>query len=163
MSGQIQTILLSIFGLTVIDPCHSSASLAHVSRTAQSSYVIGVDAGTESVRVGIFNLQGQLVSSAHKAYQTFFPKPGHAEQNPHDWWDSLSVACRQALDTGQIDPVDVKGLSVDSTSCSVVALDADMSPLRPCLIWMDVRSADQSAEILEKGKVRKGNFIIKFV
>jgi sugar (pentulose or hexulose) kinase len=116
-------------------------------------YVIGVDAGTESVRVGIFDLHGKVVSSAQEPYQTYFPQPGHAEQNPCDWWESLGVACSKAMQDGNIDPDDVKGLAVDSTSCSVVALDKDMSPIRPCLMWMDVRSADQCAEILAKGKV----------
>ncbi len=138
--------------------CHAATSIPnanlHSIRSAQRGvYVIGVDAGTESVRVGIFDLHGKVVSSAHEPYQTYFPQPGHAEQNPCDWWESLGVACTKAMQDGNIDPDDVKGLAVDSTSCSVVALDKDMSPLRPCLMWMDVRSAEQSAEILAKGKV----------
>ena len=63
------------------------------------------------------------------------------------------MACRKAMLDGNIDPDDVKGIALDTTSCSVVALDKDMIPLRPCLMWMDVRSAEQAAEIMEKGKV----------
>jgi sugar (pentulose or hexulose) kinase len=151
---RVRNILLFVTALGGINLCHCAALGGIIART-QTKYVIGIDAGTESVRVGIFNLQGRLISSAHQAYQTSFPKPGHAEQNPIDWWDSLSVACRKALNDGQVDPEEVRGMAVDSTSCSVVALDENMSPLRPCLMWMDVRSAEQSAEILANGQVGK--------
>src|SRR5262249_53303855 len=41
--------------------------------------------------------------------------------------------------------------SVDTTCCSVVALDAAGKPLRPALIWMDVRSGDLGAEVAATG------------
>ena len=48
-------------------------------------FVIGMDAGTESLRVGIFSLEGKHICSKSVSYSTTFPKPGHAEQNPTDW------------------------------------------------------------------------------
>ena len=45
-------------------------------------YVMGIDFGTESCRVGIFDLDGSPVSFAATAYKTTHPAPGWAEQSP---------------------------------------------------------------------------------
>ena len=42
---------------------------------------------------------------------------------------------------------DVIALCVDTTCCSVVTLERDGRPLRPAMIWMDVRSARQADAI----------------
>lgn len=123
------------------------------------NYIIGVDAGTESVRVGIFNSRGDLVKSASVSYPTEFPNPSWAEQHPNDWWDSLADACKIIMspiisDQSMpiIEPSDITGIAVDSTACSVVLLDQNHDPLRPCLLWMDCRSAEQCSEIYKLGK-----------
>ena len=38
-------------------------------------------------------------------------------------------------------------LQIDTTCCTVVALDAEGNALRPCLLWADVRSAKQAAQV----------------
>ena len=114
-------------------------------------YVIGVDGGTESLRAGVFDLQGQPRSFASFAYPTSFTQPSWAEQNPDDWWRALGSAVRQALQEAMVRPDEVAALSVDTTCCSVVALDAAGKPLRPALIWMDVRSGDMAAEVAASG------------
>ena len=46
----------------------------------------------------------------------------------------------------------VRGISVDTTACSVVALDEHFRPLRRCLLWCDARSAPQCKRILDLGR-----------
>src|SRR5262249_23721571 len=114
-------------------------------------YVIGVDGGTESLRAGVFDLQGQPRGFGSSPYSTIFPQPSWAEQNPDDWWRALGWAVRQAVQEAKIRSDEVAALSVDTTCCSVVALDAAGKPLRPALIWMDVRSGDVAAEVAASG------------
>ena len=64
----------------------------------------------------------------------------------------MGEACRQAIKQSGVDPKLIKGLCVDSTACSVVALGKNYEPLRPCLLWCDGRAAKQCNEILEKGR-----------
>ncbi|KAL4523089.1 hypothetical protein Ndes2437B_g00232 [Nannochloris sp. 'desiccata'] len=71
----------------------------------------------------------------------------HFQQNPSDWWQALGSAVRQAVQESLIDPSSISALCVDTTCCSVVALDDDGQPLRPALLWMDMRSAPQAARI----------------
>src|SRR5215467_5860469 len=114
-------------------------------------YVVGVDGGTESLRCGVFDLQGRPHAFATSAYATNYPQPGSAEQHPEDWWRALGSAVRQAVQAAKVRPGEVAALSVDTTCCSVVALDAAGKPLRPALIWMDVRSGDTAAEVAASG------------
>jgi ribulokinase len=111
-------------------------------------YVIGVDGGTEGLRAGVFDLQGKPLAFASSAYPTRFPQPGWAEQDPRDWWEALGKAVPQALQESGIDRKQVAGLCVDTTCCSVVALDRDGHPVHPALIWMDMRSAPQTERVL---------------
>eukprot|EP00960_Hanusia_phi_P069489 767102-Hanusia_phi.AAC.10 len=46
----------------------------------------------------------------------------------------------------------IKAMCVDTTCCTVVALDDQNKPLRPALLWMDCRAAEQASQILQKCK-----------
>jgi ribulokinase len=114
-------------------------------------YVIGTDFGTESVRVGIFDQAGQPVAFASQEYPLYHPHPGWAEQKPDEWWAALVKATRAVLDKSGIAKEEIVGLGADCTSCTVVALDRNFQPLRPAIIWMDVRSADQARRLAASG------------
>jgi FGGY-family pentulose kinase len=109
---------------------------------------LGIDVGTESCRVGIFDLQGKPVAIAANTYPTTHPHPGWAEQDPLDWWAALGQSTQQALAEGGIDPADVVAVSADATTTSVVAADKEGSPLRPAIMWMDVRASAQADRAL---------------
>lgn len=110
--------------------------------------VVGVDGGTGGVRAGVFDLNGTPLGFSERSYATTFPEPGRAEQNPKDWIDGLGLAMRDALASANVDASDVLGVCVDTTCCSVVALDANGEALMPCVLWMDVRASDETREVL---------------
>ena len=111
-------------------------------------YLIGIDGGTESLRAGVFDLEGTPLAFASTPYQTHFPQPGWAEQDPRDWWTALGQSVRQAIELAGVPCEAIAAMAVDTTCCSVVALDDKGEPLRPCLIWMDLRSAPQTQKIV---------------
>lgn len=115
------------------------------------AYVIGVDGGTESLRAFVFDLQGRPKASHATAYETSFPKPAWAEQNPEDWWRALGASVRGALAKAGIGAAEVLAICVDTTCCSVVALDAEGAPLRPAMIWMDVRASKEAEAVAASG------------
>ena len=111
------------------------------------SYMIGVDGGSESLRAFVFDLEGRPRGSHATAYKTDFPQPSWAEQDPEDWWQALGASIKAALVQANVVAAEVIALCVDTTCCSVVTLDRDGRPLRPAMIWMDVRSARQADAI----------------
>ncbi|MCL4298230.1 MAG: xylulose kinase [Anaerolineae bacterium] len=114
-------------------------------------YVIGIDFGTESVRVGIFDKAGQPVAFASQEYPLYHPHPGWAEQKPDEWWAALVRATRAVLEKSGVAKEEIIGLGADCTSCTVVPMDQNFQPLRPAIIWMDVRAADQARRIAASG------------
>ena len=84
-------------------------------------YVIGVDGGTEGLRAGVFDLTGAPRAFAAAVYETTFPQPGWAEQNPADWWQAMGAAVRQAVAEAGITADAVAGIALDTTCCSVVS------------------------------------------
>src|SRR5262249_28669105 len=123
----------------------------HSLRTKTMSYVIGIDGGTESLRADIFDLSGRCVASVKTPYETHFPSPGHAEQNPDEWWKALGQSVSSAVAKPGIAGGEIDAIGIDTTSCSVVALDDLNRPLRPAIIWMDVRAVREAEFILATG------------
>jgi sugar (pentulose or hexulose) kinase len=46
------------------------------------------------------------------------------------------------LEEGEVAPEEIAGLSLDATTCTVVAVDREDRVLRPAIMWMDVRAVD---------------------
>ncbi|MGI8574297.1 MAG: FGGY-family carbohydrate kinase [Egibacteraceae bacterium] len=118
---------------------------------ADDTYLVGIDFGTESARVGIFGADGTPVTFANETYELHHPRPGWAEQDPDEWWSSLSTACNEAMTESGISPDAIAGLSVDATSATVLAMDGNDQHLRPAIMWMDVRATEEAKRIEETG------------
>jgi FGGY-family pentulose kinase len=118
---------------------------------AEGPYLIGIDGGTESVRVGVFDRKGTPVVFSSKEYSTEYPRPGWAEQDPDEWWSCFTAAVREAINESGVAADDIVGISHDCTSCTVVVLDEQDRHLRPAILWMDVRAADQARRLGETG------------
>ena len=114
-------------------------------------HVATADGGTESLRARIYRDDGTCVGSASEHYRTDFAAGARAEQQPEDWWQALGSAMRGAMADAGIAADEVDALAIDTTSCSVVALDEAGDPLRPAIIWMDVRASEEAADVLATG------------
>ena len=115
-----------------------------------SQYVLGVDVGTQSLRAGLFDLDGHPVVFADEDLTTSYPRPGWAEQSPAEWWDKLVLAVRKALAESGVRKEDVLGLSVDG-SCSNAPVSASGEPIGPACLWMDLRATAEAARITSTG------------
>eukprot|EP00429_Kryptoperidinium_foliaceum_P017639 CAMPEP_0176044908 /NCGR_PEP_ID=MMETSP0120_2-20121206/22290_1 /TAXON_ID=160619 /ORGANISM="Kryptoperidinium foliaceum, Strain CCMP 1326" /LENGTH=805 /DNA_ID=CAMNT_0017378313 /DNA_START=309 /DNA_END=2726 /DNA_ORIENTATION=+ len=137
-------ILVAFLLISLVPVAESTASPRRL--------VIGVDGGTESIRACCFDaVTGEVVGkSCAVQYPTYHPQPGWAEQDPEDWYHNIGEVVREAVASIPADQEnEFCSICVDTTCCSVVALDKDNKPLRRCLLWMDARSAPQSKQILE--------------
>ncbi|SIQ95954.1 ribulokinase [Rhizobium sp. RU20A] len=116
---------------------------------AQKAYVIGLDGGTGGARALLSDLDGNVVAMATHDYETTFPLPGWAEQTPVDWWRAACVAVRKLI-TGAAIPVDrIFAICADGTSSTVVALDEQLEPTMPAILWMDNRASPQARSMTQ--------------
>lgn len=114
-------------------------------------YLLGIDFGTGGVRVGIFDREGSPMSFSAVEFTTRHPHSGWAEQDPDEWWSALVQAVPRALEQGSVSAEEIAGLSVDAMSSTVLAVDDDGRPLRPAILWMDIRAAEQAQRIAATG------------
>jgi len=119
-------------------------------------YVIGIDGGTGGIRAGVFDLHGRALAFSDVPYETTYPLPARAEQRPSDWIDGLHLAVKRAVAAAQAeiknDSIDVasrvRGMCVDTTCCSVVAMNDEGEAAAPCVLWMDMRASRECDDIL---------------
>ncbi|MDR0496878.1 MAG: hypothetical protein LBH42_04620 [Treponema sp.] len=116
-----------------------------------AGYVLGIDAGTESIRTGVYDETGNCIGFGASENKNIHLHPGWGEQNIDQWDKSLVESIRAAVKTSGIDPASVKGIGVDGTSCTVVFLDKNGKPLRDAVMWMDIRAAGEAEEIARSG------------
>lgn len=109
--------------------------------------VLGIDMGTGGARVGIFDLRGNPIVFCEEPYKLYTASSGRAEQDPDEWWQCICKASKRALAEAKVDPKRILGMSVDTTCCTVLISGDDMKPLRPAILWMDVRASEQAKRI----------------
>lgn len=118
------------------------------------AYFLTADGGTESLRARIYDLDGTCVASHAEPYETTFSPGARAEQNPGDWWDCLCKATRACLAEADLSGDQIEAMAYATTCCTVVALDAAGTPLRPAIMWMDVRANQEADAVLATGDAR---------
>lgn len=116
---------------------------------AQGPYLMGIDFGTGGVRVGIFDVEGTPVVFHGVEWETNFPRGGWAEQSPDAWWESFVEAAKRAVADSGVSPDEIAGISTDATASTVVVVDGNDRPMRPAIMWMDVRASEQAARLAE--------------
>lgn len=107
--------------------------------------LLSIDLGTEGARVGAFTADGRALGTAHRPYETRFPRPGWAEQDPRDWWAAITAATRELLSSEECRRAgEVISIATATTASTVAVLDAAGEPLCPAILWMDCRSGAES-------------------
>jgi len=112
---------------------------------------LGIDAGTEAIKAGLFDAEGNLLAQGTRAYKTYFPKPGYAEQDPDEWWQGLVGAVHNCMAAADVPADAIQGICADATTCTMLPIRADGTPLRRALLWMDVRASEQAQRIYATG------------
>ena len=110
-------------------------------------YLIGADIGSQSVKAILLDPDGRTVASAGQACVMMHPHNGWAEQDPADWQTGLTIAVRQLITRSGVAPSQVTHLGLASQVDGVVPVDDRLWPLRPGLIWLDRRAAEQAAAL----------------
>ncbi|HZP20889.1 MAG TPA: xylulokinase [Bauldia sp.] len=122
---------------------------------------LGLDIGTSSVKGVLMDGAERVVASRTAPLEVSRPHAGWSEQDPESWW----TACEKVLDgLAREHPKElgaVRGIGLSGHMHGATLLDAADKPLRPCILWNDVRSADEAAELDRDPKFRKitGNIV----
>lgn len=115
---------------------------------AATPLVIAVDSSTTSTKAIVVDALGNVVAGAKREFPMSTPKLDYYEQDPRDWWDSTNVAVGEAVaklsaaDRGRITHV-----CATIQRQSFALLDESANPLRPGILWLDGRAAEQARRL----------------
>jgi len=112
--------------------------------------LIGLDIGTTSVKVGLFEASGRQLASVGREYQLDHPTPDRAEADAEGYWTASISAIREALRVEGADPAQVAAIAVSSQGETVVAVDAQGRPLGPAIVWLDNRALAEARELADR-------------
>jgi xylulokinase len=111
----------------------------------EGPFVIGVDSSTQSAKALVVDTGTGQVVARGQAPHTVTAGSGR-ESDPEEWWRALESALVQCGRAAQ----EAAAVSVGGQQHGLVTLDTDGRPVRPALLWNDVRSAPQSDRLIEQ-------------
>src|SRR5437762_10292570 len=103
--------------------------------------LIGLDVGTTSVKGVAVADDGRVLDVAEAEHPLSTPAPGWSEQDPDAWWAGAQAVLAR-LDADRAD-----GIGLSGQMHGLVLLDAELCPLRPAILWNDVRTGAECAAI----------------
>jgi xylulokinase len=124
----------------------AGSSATNASHTRRRPVLLGLDAGTSSLKALVLDGAGQVLGEAAAAYPTLTPAPGWAEQDPEAWWAAAVTAVRTAMAEVGAD-AEVAGIGLSGQMHTFVLVDAHGVPVRPAVTWLDTRARDALAEV----------------
>lgn len=118
--------------------------------------VAGVDFGTLSVRVSIFDSKKGRLGAGSAEYPLHRKKedPDHATQSHEDHMRALVRAFQQAIENSSIRGDQVEAIALDTTGSSVIPVDEHLQPLDDYYLWCDHRAWSEAAEITRGARER---------
>ncbi|MBV9508553.1 MAG: ribulokinase [Acidobacteriia bacterium] len=113
------------------------------------SVVAGVDFGTLSVRVSIFDSKRGKLGAGVAGYPLLRRQddPDHATQSHSDHLRALAEAVRRALADSGMEGSSVASIAMDTTGSSVIPVDDRLEPLDDYYLWCDHRAWKEAGEI----------------
>jgi sugar (pentulose or hexulose) kinase len=104
-------------------------------------YLIGIDCGTQSAKVIVYNAHGHAVARGQQLLRPMHrPSHGVAVHPDDDLFTAIAAASRAALAAFDGSPAEIVGVGLCPIRCCKTFLRADGSLAEPLISWMDDRA-----------------------
>ena len=103
-------------------------------------YVIGIDSGTQSTRVILYDSKGsQIARGSAEHPKLLSPHQSWVEHGVNDLWDALRAASADMFSRFKGNPADIAAIGVSSQGACFLALDKEGNLLANPISWLDER------------------------
>ncbi len=114
-------------------------------KSKSKELILSIDAGTQSIRAALVDLQGNILHIVKTPIQPYFSEhPGWAEQQPDYYWEVLCKTTQQILQKQESLKESIVAVTITTQRATMINVDKDGKALRPAIIWLDQRRADSS-------------------
>ncbi len=107
-------------------------------------YIIGLDIGTTSVKVVLFDLAGHVKAESETAYPLYYPQPAWVEQNPAEIEKAAISTIRTVIEEASLSTGELLAIGLSSAMHSLICCDKAGNPLSNSITWADGRSTKQA-------------------
>jgi xylulokinase len=135
---------------------------AVMAQREQATY-LGLDIGTSSVKALLIDGEQRVVAEASAPLSVSRPHPLWSEQNPDDWVEGVQATVEAISGQAPSAFAALAGLGLSGQMHGATLLDANDRPLRPAILWNDVRSFAECAELKRRVpdvEKRTGNLVM---
>ncbi|MCA1021325.1 glycerol kinase GlpK [Halobacillus litoralis] len=115
-------------------------------------YILSIDQGTTSSRAILFNRDGEIVETAQKEFQQYFPKRGWVEHDANEIWTSVLACISDVLRLADVDAGDIAGIGITNQRETTVVWDKHTGkPIYKAVVWQSRQTQGICNELKEQG------------
>lgn len=110
-------------------------------------YLLSIDVGTTSIKVGLFTTNGKLKAMFTQEYTLFTPSSNMVELPADVYWMASGKGIKNILDKSEVHPESILALSLSSQAETLICVDKRGKVLRNAIVWLDTRAEEECKEI----------------
>ena len=115
-------------------------------------YLLSLDQGTTSSRAILFDLQGNIVTSAQFEFAQHYPMPGYVEHDANEILKTELDAVREVLKRADVQKGEVACIGVtNQRETTIVWEKATGKPVHPAIVWQCRRTAPLCEQLIREG------------
>lgn len=118
-------------------------------------FFLGIDAGTTSLKAGLFDERGNARALVNEEYALITPAADQAELDPEEYWRACIGAVHRVLAQANVPRDEIIGIGVSSQGETTIAVDSNGRALRRALVWLDNRASDQAQQIAQQFDLKR--------
>ncbi|MCL4122614.1 UNVERIFIED_CONTAM: hypothetical protein GTU68_067415 [Idotea baltica] len=108
---------------------------------------LGLDLGTSGLKALVVGADGASITTAHAEYEVSQPNANWSEQDPDDWIAACKSVFQQLRKTLGDEFKNIRAISLSGHMHGAVVVDKNGKSLRPCILWNDMRSEHEAAQL----------------
>ena len=107
------------------------------------NYYLGFDAGTQSVKVAVYDENRNQVAVDVNPTTLYYPNQGWVEMNVNEYFELALKGmkkCAEIMREKNISPSDVKAIMGDGIICGIAGINENAEPVTPYINYLDSRT-----------------------
>ncbi|OZU87056.1 glycerol kinase [Virgibacillus indicus] len=117
-----------------------------------SKFILSLDQGTTSSRAILFNHEGEIVETAQREFEQFFPKPGWVEHDANEIWTSVLACIAEVFRKANVGPDQIAGIGITNQRETTVVWDKNTGKtIYKAIVWQSRQTESIVQELREQG------------
>lgn len=117
------------------------------------TYIMAIDQGTTSTRAILFDHDSNIVATAQKEIENFYPHPGWVEQNANDIWASTVGVMFEVLAKSGVQAKQIASIGITNQRETSVVWDKESGqPIYFAIVWQSRQSNSYIEDLKAQGK-----------